>query len=285
MPELGSAFLPSIIYGTAWKEEQTQSLVVIALQTGFRAIDTACQPKHYNEAGVGKGIAQVLNEKWLKREDIFIQTKFTPLRGQDPNDVPYNKDAILTDQVRQSFTASLRNLKVEYLDSILLHSPLPHTDDTIRVYRVFEEFYDQQKVKYLGISNCYDLATLTDLYNTARIKPTFLQNRFYSKSGFDKDIRAFCDAHGIVYQSFWTLTAQRHFLKGHVMHDMASKYSRTPEQVFFAFTRQLNILPLSGTKSVEHMKDDLGVTGMLQAPALVLDGADITRIQAALYDS
>jgi hypothetical protein len=44
---------PSVIYGTAWKKEKTADLVALALQQGFRGIDTACQPKHYNEAGVG----------------------------------------------------------------------------------------------------------------------------------------------------------------------------------------------------------------------------------------
>ncbi len=46
---------PYLLYGTAWKEENTASLVTQAIHAGFRFIDTACQPKHYNEAGVGKG--------------------------------------------------------------------------------------------------------------------------------------------------------------------------------------------------------------------------------------
>ena len=50
--------IPQVFYGTAWKKDQTAALVKLALQTGFRAIDTACQPKHYNEPGVGKGIAE-----------------------------------------------------------------------------------------------------------------------------------------------------------------------------------------------------------------------------------
>jgi hypothetical protein len=48
--------LPKVVYGTAWKAEHTKRLVTQALQVGYRAIDTACQPKHYNEKGVGKGI-------------------------------------------------------------------------------------------------------------------------------------------------------------------------------------------------------------------------------------
>ena len=47
--------MPPIIYGTAWKKDSTAALVEQAISLGFRGIDTACQPKHYNEAGVGDG--------------------------------------------------------------------------------------------------------------------------------------------------------------------------------------------------------------------------------------
>lgn len=49
---------PAVFYGTAWKKEKTADLVELALRKGFRGIDTACQPKHYNEKGVGDGIAR-----------------------------------------------------------------------------------------------------------------------------------------------------------------------------------------------------------------------------------
>src|ERR1700693_2743260 len=74
---------PRIIYGTAWEKTRTQDLVRMAIQRGFRGIDTACQPKHYQEAAVGAGVAACLNDQ-LRRSDLYLQTKFTPLSGQDP---------------------------------------------------------------------------------------------------------------------------------------------------------------------------------------------------------
>ena len=68
---------PYLIYGTAWKKEKTASLVTQAIHAGFRFIDTACQPKHYNENGVGLGIQTAINSLGLSREDIFIQTKLS----------------------------------------------------------------------------------------------------------------------------------------------------------------------------------------------------------------
>src|ERR1700735_5513937 len=73
---------PRILYGTAWKKTRTQELVRTAIQSGFRGIDTACQPKHYNEAGVGAGLAACLGVR-LKREQLYLQSKFTPPHGQE----------------------------------------------------------------------------------------------------------------------------------------------------------------------------------------------------------
>lgn len=81
--------------------------MALAIKTGFRAIDTACQPKHYNEPGVGEGIAK----SGVPREQLFIQTKYTPIGGQDPNNVPYNPKDDLRTQVRTSLGVSLKNLR------------------------------------------------------------------------------------------------------------------------------------------------------------------------------
>src|SRR5215510_12729341 len=98
--------MPAILYGTAWKKEQTAQLVSTALRAGFRGIDTACQPRHYHEQGVGDGIAACA-EQGIARDQLFLQTKFTPLSGQDTASVPYDPDAALPDQVAQSFERSL----------------------------------------------------------------------------------------------------------------------------------------------------------------------------------
>jgi diketogulonate reductase-like aldo/keto reductase len=115
--------MPRIIYGTAWKKDRTAALVEKALMHGFRGIDTACQPKHYHEAGVGEGIAASL-KTGLNREDLYLQTKFTSISGQDPNQVPYEPTASLGEQVAQSFRRSLENLQTTYLDCLVLHSPM-----------------------------------------------------------------------------------------------------------------------------------------------------------------
>lgn len=64
--------LPTLIYGTAWKKDRSADLVYTALKAGFRAIDTAAQPKHYREDLVGEGIRKAIAEGIVKRENIYV---------------------------------------------------------------------------------------------------------------------------------------------------------------------------------------------------------------------
>jgi len=183
------------------------------VRTGFRGIDTACQPKHYYEPGVGDALQALFADGVVSREDIFLQTKFTSLTGQDPNKIPYNKDASLSEQVHESFLISLQNLRTTYVNSLVLHGPMPRFADTMQIWRAMEELHSTGGVLQLGISNTYDIRTLRKLYEEATVKPTILQNRFYADTGYDVEIREFCKEHDIAYQSFWTLTGNPHILK------------------------------------------------------------------------
>lgn len=250
--------MPRIIYGTAWKKERTAALVELALRSGFRGIDTACQPKHYNEAGVGEGLSAILGEG-LKRSEIYLQTKFTPFKGQDPDNLPYDPKASLSEQVRQSFQASLLNLRTDYLDGLVLHSPYPKDKHTFEVWRAMEGLYDQGGVRQLGVGNCYELKRLKAIYRKARIKPAVIQNRFYAETHYDRDIRAFCRDHGVLYQSFWTLTANPKVLAESSLVEIAAKYERTAAQLFFRYLTQSDIMCLTGTSSKAHMAQDLAI--------------------------
>ena len=154
--------MPGIIYGTAWKKDRTEDLVMKAVQAGFRGIDTACQPKHYNEPLVGTAISK-LKDHGIKRGDLFLQTKFTPLPGQDPNQVPYDKNSPVELQVGQSFETSKKNLQTEYVDSLVLHSPMTPHALLMRVWHALEKIQKTGGARQLGISNCYDMKVLQSL--------------------------------------------------------------------------------------------------------------------------
>lgn len=251
--------MPRIIYGTAWKEAQTADLVTRAIEQGFRGVDTAAQPKHYEEALVGVGVAKGLKTCGLARSDLYLQTKFTPVGGQDAQRAPYDPKASLAEQVAQSFQSSLRNLQTGYVDGLILHSTLPDLKQLATVWQAMEQIFDSSGAKQLGISNCYSLSYLEALYQSARVKPAVLQNRFYPETKYDRELRVFCQRHGILYQSFWTLTGNPKILAHALVESLAAKYSRTPAQVLFRYLTQEDVIPLTGTTSELHMREDLAI--------------------------
>ncbi|KAJ9107539.1 hypothetical protein QFC21_000997 [Naganishia friedmannii] len=114
------------MYGTAWKKERTTELVVKAVLAGFKGVDTACQPKHYREELVGKAISELETKHSIPRASLWIQTKYTPIGGQDmTKPLPYDPKSTIEEQVKSSVETSLRQLNVDYLDGLLLHSPIP----------------------------------------------------------------------------------------------------------------------------------------------------------------
>jgi diketogulonate reductase-like aldo/keto reductase len=270
---------------TAWKKEQTATYVAQAIRAGFRFIDTACQPKHYNEAGVGEGWTTAAAELSLTRKDFFLQTKYTSIGGQDPTNVPYHPTDPLPLQVQTSLQVSLKNLRTDYLDSLVLHSPMPTMEETLTVWRTMESFVKEGHVKQLGISNCYDLGTFQDLYDQAEVKPAVLQNRFTADTNFDTELREYCHHQGVTYQSFWTLTANRHALASPAVVAWAERLDMTPQQLMFAFLLSLGyVRPLSGTTSLAHMADDVAIMERMQSKddALFTNDTEVRRFAKLL---
>jgi len=265
--------IPSFMYGTAWKEEATTELVQLAVASGFRAIDTANQLIHYQEALVGEAL-QTLQEEGIKRDALFLQTKFTSVDGQDHR-TPYDASADLTTQVRQSFDSSLAHLGTEYVDSYVLHGPHQRRglgEADWEVWAAMEGLYRSGKTKMIGISNV-TAGQLTQLCEQANLKPMVVQNRCFAALGWDKEVREICQAHGIIYQGFSLLTANRRVLADQEIRTIAQRLGASTAQVIFRFAMQIGMLPLTGTTSQQHMKEDL------QAEQLALATEEIQRIE------
>ena len=82
---------------------------------------------------------------------------------------------------------------------------------------------------------------------------------FFAETQYDQTIRDFCRQQGIIYQSFWTLTANPKVLAHATLQTLAAKYQRSKAQVFFRYLNQIDIIPLTGTTSKAHMKEDLAI--------------------------
>ena len=251
--------IPAFMYGTAWKKEETARLVELAVDSGFTAIDTANQLIHYQEALVGEALL-ALARKGVKRELLFLQTKFTSASGQDHR-TPYDPSADLPTQVRQSFESSLQHLHTDYLDSYVLHGPSSRwglSQADWDVWGAIEEFQQSGKTKIIGISNVH-ADQLQELCEKAKIEPMVVQNRCYAVTGWDKEVRSICQAEGIIYQGFSLLTANQDVLRDPQVWDIAKRVGANPMQVIFRFALQIGMLPLTGTTNEQHLKDDLAV--------------------------
>jgi diketogulonate reductase-like aldo/keto reductase len=274
--EIAGAHVPTFIYGTAWKEERTADLVAQALIAGFRGFDTANQRKHYYEADVGRALRTAFARGAVWREDVFVQTKFTFLAGQDLR-VPYDPAAPIIQQVAQSFESSLSHLGVDRIDSYLLHAPLQArglSGVDLEAWRAMETLHDAGKTRFLGVSNVAP-DQLAALLRHARVRPAFVQNRCFASRGWDAAVRAICDREGLVYQGFSLLTANAAVLRLPVIHGIARRYGRTLTQVIFRFALQVGIIPLTGTTNPRHMADDLAVY------EFELSAADVKAIERA----
>ena len=126
--------VPRLLYGTAWKEGETERLTALALRQGFRGVDTANQRKHYYEEGVGRAVGA----SGVPREELFLQTKFTFRGGQDHR-LPYDPNAPVAKQVEQSFASSLAHLGADVIDSYVLHGPTQR--DGLGAAAVVNEFH------------------------------------------------------------------------------------------------------------------------------------------------
>lgn len=262
------------MYGTAWKENETERLTRLAIDSGFRAIDTANQRRHYFEAGVGAAVAKAIADGIVTRDEIFLQTKFTYIDGQDHR-LPYDADADHATQVRQSFASSLEHLQVDAIDSYVLHGPLRRRGldpIDIEVWQAMEALHASGKTRALGISNA-GLDQVEELWDRATVRPSFVQNRCFARTGWDRNVRAFCRERGIVYQGFSLLTANVAELGTPAFHRIVKRTHRTPAQIVFRFAIQAGMLPLTGTTSAAHMREDL------EALNFELDDEDVRAIE------
>ena len=249
---------PTFLYGTAWKEHETARHVDAALHAGFRGIDTANQRKHYHEEGVGEALQRAYEQGLLTRSELFLQTKFTSRDGQDHR-LPYDPEATVAQQVEQSFASSLEHLRAAVLDAYVLHGPstpvgLAPEDRT--AWKAMEGLYRAGKTRALGVSNV-SFEQLHTLCELAEVKPRFVQNRCFARTGWDQEVRAFCRAEGIVYQGFSLLTANGWIGRDPRFVDIVRRSGKTAPQVVFRFALQVGMLPLTGTTDPGHMREDL----------------------------
>lgn len=181
--------------------------------------------------------------------------------------MPYDATASVADQVHASIKSSLHNLRPSedvssvddaYIDTLVIHSPLPTINQTLEAWLALET-YVPHRIRNLGISNC-PLPILQKLFNSAEVtvKPAVVQNRFYDDTRFDVPLRAFCRENQIIYQSFWTLTANPELIRSGPVQQLAAQVNISPAAALYTLVMGLGqTTVLNGTKNETRMNEDL----------------------------
>lgn len=181
--------------------------------------------------------------------------------------MPYDATASVTDQVHASIESSLHNLRPSedvrsvddaYIDTLVIHSPLPTINQTLEAWLALET-YVPHRIRNLGISNC-PLPMLQKLFDSAGVvvKPAVVQNRFYEDTYFDVPLRAFCRENQIIYQSFWTLTANPGLVRSEPVQQLAAQVNISPAAALYTLVMGLGqTTVLNGTKNKMRMHEDL----------------------------
>lgn len=282
---VGALAEPLLMYGGAWKGPHAEQNVLDALALGFRSFDTAnVYPASYNETAMGVALERA-RAAGLRREDLFMQTKFTPGISTDhcadgpwdPEQCMFDKQADLATQVKQSAQTSLAHLRVQQLDSLVLHDMRQPWADLQVIWRAMEEVHAQGHAASLGVSHAHDPATFRRLLSFARVPPSFVQNPIFAINHWDRDIRLICREHGIGYQAYSLNHVANDFVyRTAEVKQIARRLDQTPQQVIVAMTKRLGLLPLVGPQDPIKMAQAIAAARHLPAR---LTSAEVTALE------
>lgn len=231
--------IPQIGVGT-WtlRDEIAVNNVKLALQAGFRHIDTA--QMYENEAEVGQGII----ESGIQRSEIFLTTKISTGNMREG-----------MDHARKAISKSIEDLKTDYLDLLLIHWPVQdHVKDT---WKVMEEFVREGKIRSIGVSN-FNRHHLEDLFSYAEIKPVINQIEVHPFMTQEENI-AYNRSLGIQVQA-WGPFGQGDIdvIGNPLLQALAQKYGKTASQIVLRWIVQRELITIPRAKP-NHFKENLEV--------------------------
>lgn len=232
--------IPQMGLGT-WPldDDQVAAAVVTAVEAGYRHIDTAV--KYGNEEGVGNGI----RASEVDRSEIFVTTKLDgPFQGQD--------------RAVEGLEGSLRRMKLDYVDLLLIHWPLPARDEFISTWKTFERLQAEGKARSIGVSN-FKPAHLERLLAETDVVPAVNQIQL-SPAITRVAEREFNARHGIVTESYSPLGGSgASLLDAPVLAQLGEKYDKTPGQLVLRWHIQNGLVVIPKSGDPERMRENLDV--------------------------
>jgi len=236
--------------------EDTREATLVALQAGYRHIDTA--EMYRNEAGVGEAV----RDSDLSREDVWITSKL-------------NNGFHRPDEARRAMAETLEKLGFDYVDLFLIHWPLPtrYDGDFVSTWKTLEEFHAQGMAKSIGVSN-FQVAHLRRLAETCDVVPAVNQIEVHPYL-LNSDVRAYCDEHGIAVEA-WSPIAQGAVLDDPVIGEIAQRVERTPAQVVLRWHIQRKLIVFPKSVTPERVRENFALFDFLLTDddLAAIDGLD-----------
>lgn len=244
--------MPVLGYGVYQiSKEECERCVLDALKVGYRHIDTA--QSYFNEEEVGAAI----EKSGIPREEIFLTTKvWIENYGYE--------------QAKASVAQSLRRLKTEYLDLVLLHQPF---SDTYGAWRALEELYHKGIIKAIGISNFY-ADRMVDFASFNRIKPMVnqMETHIFNQQ---KSLKDWADKYGIQLEAWAPFGEGRGgTFDNPVVSQIGEKYGKTAAQVMLRWNIQRGVVVIPKSTHINRMKENFDVFDF------VLSSEDMAAIDA-----
>jgi diketogulonate reductase-like aldo/keto reductase len=214
---------------------ETRQAVRIALETGYRLIDTASM--YGNERDVGLAV----KESSIPRQEIFVTTKL------------WNSDHGY-DRALRAFDKSMNRLALDYVDLYLIHWPVERLRK--ETWRAMEKIYRDGRCRTIGVSN-YQISHLEELLDLAEVVPAVNQVEF-SPFLYQKDLLEYCHSHHIRLEAYSPLTRTTKF-NDRTVQQMATKYQKSPAQIMIRWVLQHEVIVIPKSSNREHIRENAEV--------------------------
>ena len=224
--------MPKLGYGVYQIDPaEAERCVLDAISVGYRSIDTA--QAYSNEEGVGNAIVKC----GIPREELFITTKVWISNSG------YEK-------AKTSIEESLRKLKTDYIDLLLIHQPF---GDYYGTYRAMEEAYKADKVKAIGVSNFYP-DRFIDIHHFAEIKPAVnqVETHVFQQQKTAKEYLKKCGAGPFA-------EGKNDYFNNPVLKEIGEKHGKSAAQVALRFLLQSDVVVIPKSTHKGRMEENFNV--------------------------
>lgn len=231
--------IPQVGLGTASLNDETvASVIVTAIEAGYRHIDTAY--RYGNQRGVGKGV----KASGIAREELFITTK---LDGEFQGN----------DRAIAGLDECLKQLDMDYVDLLLIHWPLPQRNEYISTWKTFEKLRESGKVRSIGVSN-FKPAHLERLLAETTMRPVANQIQLSPRITRTDHVE-YDRAHDIVTVAWSPLGQGKDLLNEPILASIGAKYGKTPAQVVLRWNIELGIVTIPRSSNPARLAQNLDI--------------------------